>query len=87
VLLGDPSQQGSIGRGAIARWLIRQCGDAVVELRVAHRFHDPVQAEVLGKMHDGSLSWARIASTTRRSASTGPACPGARRAAPCSAAS
>jgi hypothetical protein len=62
VLLGDPSQQGSMGRGAIARWLIRQRGDAVVELRVAHRFHDPVQAEALVHMHDGNAwPWLRYA--------------------------
>ncbi|HEY0409057.1 MAG TPA: AAA family ATPase, partial [Candidatus Dormibacteraeota bacterium] len=53
VMLGDTAQQGAIARGGMAREIMRRGGDAVVELRVAHRFHDPAQAEALGQMHDG----------------------------------
>jgi AAA domain/TrwC relaxase len=62
VMLGDLSQQGPIGRGAMAGELMHRRGDAVVEMRVAHRFRDPVQAAALAEMHDGNaLPWVRYA--------------------------
>jgi AAA domain/TrwC relaxase len=62
VMLGDLSQQGPIGRGTMAGELMHRRGDAVVEMRVAHRFRDPVQAAALAEMHDGNAApWVRYA--------------------------
>jgi hypothetical protein len=62
VLLGDPAQQGAIGRGAMVAEIARRGGEAVVELRVAYRFHDPDQATALARMHDGDAwPWLRYA--------------------------
>jgi AAA domain len=62
VMLGDTAQQGAIGRGTMAAELMRRGGDAVVELREAHRFRDPEQAAALERMHDGDAwPWLKYA--------------------------